>query len=422
MRLGSSYRLLALPVAVTLAACSSDPDVLKSSARPSTTTSSSGGGASADASVDDPEAPDASLTSGGDAAAPPPVVCTPGLTSVQLALTPSPEGPVRAAVTADGGTVVAWAGGGQVHVRRLDGAGNTVGADRSIAGDTVHGVAPMAGAVALLVARSPDVLALVKLDAAGAASFDVTIVGNTDHATVGSQWFDADPQFFSEAGRLAWSGSKLFVYVPIYRHWNDGVSHTGDTLRTFDVDGQPTTGPGWAWGCSHSLDVRLSTDGATQICLSDCYPQKGILLARKTLVSSEPSGTCAGRSDAKLGGLATVKGASWITLASREGRTSRDVALVKIGDSTKRWLTQGSDATSPHLAAFSDGMLAGWKVGGAASVQRLDAQGNPVGAPEAVGSLAFGTGDDFLGWPGGDAGWLVPANGGWKLARFRACE
>lgn len=414
-------------VLIAIAACTADPNALTSgggagsSSSSGGASSSSGSTSSSGSNVGD-DGGTLPGNGGPDGSMPTPPACKPGLTSVPLALTPSPDGPVRAAPMPDGGTVVAWAGGGAIHLRHVDAAGKPVGTDSSVPGNTVHGIAPMTGAVALLVARSPDVLALVKVVDGGTVGFEKVIVGNSNHDTVGSEWFDFQPEFFSESGRLAWDGSKLSVYAPIFRHWPDGISHTGDTLRTFDGDGNVAPGNGWDWGCSHSLDLRLSPDGKKQVCLSDCYPQKGIMIARQDLVSSEPSGNCAGSSDAKLGGLATVGADSWITMASREGRTSRDVALVKLGQTTKHWLTQNGDAEAPHLAPYAKGMLAGWRIGNASTVQALDAQGNPVGAAQDVSSLAFGEGDDFLAWPGGDAGWLAQGNGGFKIARLGACE
>jgi hypothetical protein len=376
------------------------------------------GGRAGDASTDAPPGTKSDGGDGGD----PPTPCKPGLTSVPLALTPNPDGPVRATTTADGGTLVAWGDGGTIHVRNINAAGTTVSADRTVAGTTVHGIAAMPDGVALLVARAPDKLLLVKLGAAGNVVFEKLLSGNSDHAVVGSEWFSYDPTFFAESGRLVWTGSKLIAYMPIFRRWPDNIAHTGDTLRNLDANGNPTGGTGWSWGCSHSLDVRLSADGTVPICLSDCYPEKAIVLGRNSVVSEEPSGNCAGSSNTKLGGLTTVAGASWLTFASSEGRSSRDVVLMKIGDPTKRYLTQGGDASSPHLAAFGNGMVAGWRIGNVATVQRLDTQGNTVGAPENVSATPFGEGDDFLSWPGGDAGWLSSSGNTWKLARLGACD
>ncbi len=410
--------------------CAEDPSELRpgarlrgagetESTRPGDTEEGSTGTSSGTA---EPGSPPGTPAGGGSSGTPAPAACKPGLTTVPLDLSPGANGPVRAAPTADGGTLVAWSGGGKINVRRLDGAGTKVGADRSVNGATVHGIAAMPDGVALLVARAPDVLALVKIADAGTVTFDKPLLGNVDHATVGSEWFEFQPQFFQEAGRLVWTGTQLVSYVPIFRRWPDGIAHTGDQLRRFDASGNPAQGGGWGWGCSHSLDVRLTADGEKQVCLSDCFPQKAILLGKSTVISAEPSGNCSGSSDTRLGGLVTAGGAAWLTFASREGRTSRDVALVKVGDPTKRWLTQATDASAPHLAAFGTGMLAGWRVGNTSTIQRLDAQGNAVGTPENVSTTPFGEGDDFLAWPGGDAGWIAETNGGLKLARVGACD
>ncbi|MEO7093776.1 MAG: hypothetical protein ABI175_11035 [Polyangiales bacterium] len=350
--------------------------------------------------------------------------CTTGLSTVDVATPKGTSGPVYAMAAPTGHTVIAWADGDGVKVRRVDALGATSGLDATIAGTGVHGLAVSGDAVAVLVERAPDVLSFVRVDLTGKPLADVQLTGKSDHAVVGSEWYAYSSTFAADGGRLAWTGSDYVAYFPIFRHWPDGISHTGDTLRTLGLDGV-AQGGGWSWGCSHSLDVRLAP-GGTPVCLSDCYSQKAILFSNSTVISAEPSGNCAGSSNAALGGLVEVSDGFWLTYVSPEGRSSRDVALVKLDKSgapgTPSWLTSDpGDDSAAHLVAFGSGLLAGYRSAGSSWLVQLDATGKTIGAPLSI-TASFRDKDDFFAWPGGDVGWVYPEGSTIHVHRYRACK
>ncbi len=356
--------------------------------------------------------------------------CTAALSFVDVTLPQPAQRPFYAAAAPSGETVFAWSDG-SVHVRRVDVTGATSGLDATIAGEGVHGLAVTADGAALLVARAPDVLAFVRVDAAGAVKADKELTGKSDHATVGSEWYDYNGSFFADGGRLFWNGTAYVANFPIYRRWPDMIAHTGDTLRHLGRDGV-ASGGGWSWGCSHSLDVRLAKSGDSEgvVCLSDCYSQKAILWHNSTVIPPEPTGNCSGTSQAALGGLVAVSDGFWLTYISPTGRQARDVALVKLGKDgkpgTPTWLTTGAaddHSSGAHLAPFAGGLLATYAKGGKSWVLRISLDGGAAGTPGTATELAaeFADKDDFFAWPNGDVGWVHPFAAMMRVYRYRAC-
>ncbi|MFH1845260.1 MAG: hypothetical protein ABIF77_18910, partial [bacterium] len=210
--------------------------------------------------------------------------------------------PVLLSPLADGGSRVAWTDGtGTVHITPLDARDQRAGDDVTLPGDEVRGfVAHDVGATLLL--RRGDTMVLVQVDGHGAAVFERVLAGDNSHGHVGDQWIDS----WSHEGRLAATDTRFAAYFGLTQLWDSG-NHQGDALHYFDIAGT-STGGGWTWGCSHSLDVRLAYSGTTPgpVCLSDCYPGKGIYFDHDTRVFEDPSGNCAGSSDTVLGGLVAV--------------------------------------------------------------------------------------------------------------------
>src|SRR5690349_13784445 len=69
--------------------------------------------------------------------------CTRALTHVDVPLSGSASsGPVYGAATADGSTAFSWSDGKSVFLTRVDAAGKPLGADFSVSGLHVHGLAP----------------------------------------------------------------------------------------------------------------------------------------------------------------------------------------------------------------------------------------------------------------------------------------
>lgn len=393
----------AVALAATFAACAS----LACSGEGDETSSSGGGGASS-----------GGASSGGAA-------CRTSLAS-GLRTSPVPGAPANGrravlAANAAGGSLVAWASGGQVHVSSLDAAGAQARADLVAPGDAPYGVADSGGTVAILTSRAPDFMTFVAFDGAGAVAATKNLVGGGNHATVGVEWFGE----FANTGRLVATDGGFAAYFGIHRRWPDNVGHQGDTLRLLGKDGAPRAGAGWDWGCSHSLDQRLVFDGksAQAMCVSDCYPTKGVLLNnRQAVISDEPSGNCAGKSDSSLGGLARTEAGLAATFVSKSA-TGLDVAFARIDAAgkpgAKTFVTSGAGASRPMLAAFEGGFLAGWESKGKRFLAKLDAAGAAVGAPEEIPG-AWADGSDFVTYPNGDVGWLT-AGASLGVTRLAAC-
>jgi len=321
-----------------------------------------------------------------------------------------------------GGLAVAWRSSAGWRVTPLDATGARAGSDLPVDGLKVYGLAAGADGYAVLVSRAPDYMTFVRMNGAGAVVAKHDLVGGGDHMTVGTEWFGE----FANTGRLVATSTGFAAYFGLHRRWPDGIGHQGDTLRLFTSAGA-TAGSMWGWGCSHSLDQRIDWNGTKvgALCLSDCYPKKAIMLNHnETTVSDEPSGNCSGGVNAALGAVVGDSGGFFAMVLSREGRTSRDVKLVRVGNDaavkSTTWLTTNSDDESgAHLARFGGAMLAGWTAGGSRYLARVDNTGALVGAPETT--TAPSTSHDFIALTTGDAAWASVDGGKLTIVRVRAC-
>ena len=334
--------------------------------------------------------------------------------------------PILAAARDETRSAIAWPGGdGNIHVTPLNGVGRRDGDDAVMAGQSLHGfVAHPDGSGAVLVRRGRS-MTLVGYSADGSISFETETLSAAPASGVGNKWIDD----WTHEGRLVWTGAGYTAYFGHTQQWPDG-NHQGDLLWHYDANGQKISRaeeswPGWDWGCSHSLDVRLAhnaeSDVICPVCLSDCYPQKAILHTHKTLVSSEPSGDCSGGSDALLGGLVVTESGFALTYASKVGRSSRDIALTTIGADgavgKPVWLTDtpGVDEASAHLARYGeDHFLAGWKNDSGLVLAVLDESGSIVDGPTAV-EVDIERRDDFITMSGGDVTWGFAESDGSEL-------
>ncbi len=293
-----------------------------------------------------------------------------------------------------------------------------------VAGSGVLGFAAGPNEFGLLVPRPPDQLVLVRIGATGGSLPETVLIAGGDHAVVGVEWFGE----FALTGRLVRNPNGYSAYSALHRRWPDLIGHQGDQLREVRDDG--TVSAEWTWGCSHSGDQRLfrSAAGLAPICQSDCYPVKGILFNHNgPIISSEPTGNCAGVYGGELGGIAAADGGFWFDYASKEGRPNEDVALVQLSASgtvlSRRWITQtAADESRPQLANFDGALAAGWLAGGERWVQRFDATGAAVGSAETLtASAPFPTDSDWVSQSNGDVVWAFAQGGALQVARLRAC-
>lgn len=335
--------------------------------------------------------------------------------------------PVTLAGLSDGTARVAWSGAGQVHVTPLSASLQRLAPDVTLAGESVRGfVAHDDGSLALLVVRGTGMF-LIKLRADGSVLFETPVVNDAPSDTEGARWVDN----WGHEGRLLFTGQVYVAYFGHTKHFGAMGKHQGDLLISLDAStGAPTGGPaGWAWGCSHSLDVRLAWDGASiaPVCLSDCYRSKGVLMNDSDVLQDEPSGNCSGSSQGELGGLAALSGGGFaVTFSSKEGRTTRDVGFIAIDAQQRKspvvWLTGGTgDESAPHLARYGTGqLLASWKEGSDSKLAVLSTAGAILEGPLTV-PVAVADRDDFARWPSGDVGWASGAGSALRVSRVRAC-
>jgi hypothetical protein len=325
----------------------------------------------------------------------------------------------------DGTSKVAWNdGSGRAHITPLTAADSRAGTDIVVDASEVAGFAAHVEGGTLLVVRD-DVMALHRVDGSGARVFDVQFVGDQPTDVVGNKWIDS----WSDSGRLAWDGSRYAAYFGHTQLWDSG-RHQGDMLRFVDGDGN-VLGGGWDWGCSHSLEVLMGFTGSRDvpICLSDCYPTKGIHFSHRVAeISSEPSGNCLGSSAAQLGGLATVPGGFYHTFTSPEGRASSDVVLVHVDTSSgavvgpKVYLTDTADEgeRDAKLAWYGDHLLVAWTAGTSALFAVVTTGGEFLEGPVDIGQAYDGT-SDFINFSNGDVGWVRGSGSQLEIVRLGIC-
>jgi hypothetical protein len=281
-------------------------------------------------------------------------------------------------------------------------------------GSQVFGVAAGAGDVALLVSRPPDFMTFVRVDMTGTELVKVDLVGGGDHATIGVEWFGE----FAQTGRLAVHKDGTYAaYHALHRRWPDNIGHQGDTLRMLDASGNAVGG--WGWGCSHSLDQRIASgpNGLVPICISDCYPGKGIYFNHQSSeITPDPNADCAGGYSTKLGGLVATdtgfflvyqdaQGGAHLGAFDTSGKATSDRALAVEGSS--------------RLARYGSGMLLGSSGGGGTSLQQLDASGQDVGAPAMVTTPL--PDQDFEGRSDGEVAWASVSGANLSVVRVQTC-
>jgi hypothetical protein len=332
--------------------------------------------------------------------------------------------PVMLAVAPNGSAKVAWSDGSDVHLTPLTAAGERAGDDWLTSGSEARGLVAHDDGAAVLV-RDGDQMAFRLFDSAGSEQASLTLVGDNSHSSDGDRWIDDWPH----NGRLAWSGTQYAAYFGQTGNHGSAGDHQGDHYAFISPTGTREDG-GWDWGCSHSLDERLAHNGGTfaPVCTSDTYPGAGIWFANRVEISNEPSITNVG-GGTKLGGLVPTSDGFYLYFASPEGGSSYDVVFVHVdndGETSGRVLlseTPEVDERFAHLAAYGDGLLAGWGEETDLTLAVVDTSGNVVEGPVAISAQAGGL-DDFASYPNGDAGFAYAGDGASSLevTRVARCE
>ena len=278
------------------------------------------------------------------------------------------------------------------------------------------------GDLFLLASRSPDFMTFFRIGVDGSVLASVDLVGGGDHTVEGIEWFGE----FARTGRLVKTGAGQFAaYFALHRRWPDGIGHQGDTLRLLDANGA-SLGGGWGWGCSHSMDQLLTTSGSTlaPICISDCYPEKGVWFNHsQSMLIDDPSANCAGGYTTVLGGIAGVSDGFWITFG-KQGRSGWDMQLTHLdaAGAVGASVPLGASATGQvRLAGYDGGLLLGSFDGAATTLERRDAAGAPNGSAEVVGGLSLPV-QDMETLTTGEAAWAWTSGASLQIARVQTCR
>ena len=332
-----------------------------------------------------------------------PIAVSPAVTVEGEGWNPPPL-PVILATSPDGRAKVAWTDGSNVHVTPLDAADQRAGDDILVEGTEVRGLVAHDDGSAVLVVRG-DAMVFERLSEAGTVQSSLPLVGGNSHETDGDRWIDDWPH----QGRLAWSGTQYAAYFGQTGNHGSAGDHQGDHYSFISPDGALLDG-GWDWGCSHSLDERLTHNGNTfaPICTSDTYPGAGIWFRNRVEISPEPSIDNMGNGT-KLGGLVPAADGFWLSFTSPENRSSYDVVMIHVDNdgnpSGRVYLTDTSvDEEYSHLAAYGDNLLAAWSTGTELTLAVVNTTGAVLEGPVVVSAQAGGF-DDFATYPSGDVGW-----------------
>ncbi len=360
---------------------------------------------------------------GGDAAPP-----CPDTLGERLSVTPvsgvAGDGPLFAAPVAGGGVVIASHSGSSLTLVEVDQGGQSVGAPVTVSGSEVHGLAVHDDAWAILFARGSDELVLRSVDSSGAERFETRLLGDVSHDVTENEWFGS----MIRDGRLTWTGTQWAAYYTVQRLWSDGVAHYGDQLQLVDDSGAPA-GMIWDWGCSHSMEIRLTHNGTAlgPVCISDCYPVPGgVHFAHDTFIYSDDAGNCGGGYGDHLGGVVPASGAFWIGFSSSDDRPAHHGAVVRVTDDRQvgaiTWLNQGSGIDGLHIGPYGSGLIAGWAEDGADRFRLVDASGELLGEEAVLEGTAIAAASDLFEYENGDVGWVTRGASGVSLVRVRACD
>jgi len=322
-----------------------------------------------------------------------------------MVLAPAPNGHSR----------IAWTDtAGLVHLTPLDERDARQGPDAVTSGNSVRGAVALADRTGVLIQRD-DEMVLVVFDLGGDVLWEHRFIGGASHTEVGDKWIDDWPH----DGRLAWDGTRWIAYFGHNQLWSSG-KHQGDMLAFVSESGERTNG-GWSWGCSHSTDVRLAAEQGVvaPVCLSDCYPQKAIMLNHNTPVMADPTGNCQGTNHAQLGGLARLSDGYGLSHGDAEGSVWWSWLPDAGAPSQPMWVAEGSH---PHLASYLSGQLITWETDSQTWAMTLDKHGTPSSEPSRV-SWRLAPRDDLVRFANGDIGSAgLAADGSVEVLRIRACS
>lgn len=301
------------------------------------------------------------------------------------------------------------------------------GIDVAIEANELRGLATSNNGFAVMIQRGADEMALVGFDENGGKKFDTTIIGNVNHQETWAKYVKRE---WGDYGTLGFYNNQYVAYFGHSMNWGEQGEHQGDLLWFFDTEGNKVGGM-WDWGCSHSLNVRLAfnSNKLGAVCLSDCYPQKAICFNhREAIIHNEPSGNCAGRSNAELGGLVAFEDGFYHTFLSAEGRESKDLAIVKISNNTQVsspiWLTNTPNIqeSNAHLARYGENLLVAFKANEIVKIGLVDKNGNFIKPIEDIAEINFNEETIFENSSSGDVIWAFGEGSNLLMYMARYCN
>ncbi len=316
---------------------------------------------------------------------------------------------------------------GKIRVLGLNRDFSLNGTDVSIDGNELRGLAVSAGDFAVLVQRGTDEMAILGYGFDGVQKFDTTIIGKTDHNVTWAKYIKRE---WGDYGTLGYYNNQYVAYFGHSMNWGESGEHQGDLLWFFDSEGRQNGGL-WDWGCSHSLDVRLAFNSQKlgAVCLSDCYPQKAICFNhRESVIHNEPSGNCAGRSNAVLGGFVAFEDGFYLTFISSEGRQSSDVALAAISNSGvvsgPVWITDTPEVQEDdtHLAVYGENLFVVYRAGGEVKAGIITKSGDIVKGFENFGQVDFNQQTFIETGFGGNPVWVFGNGSELSIYMVRYCN
>lgn len=340
-------------------------------------------------------------------------------------------GRVHASHGPNDGAFIAWKNGSQIEVTRAR-ADGSVATRHTFDGDEIYGFAANDDSYALLIFKQSDILSIVIADHDGTVVEDKILIGDVDHNVEGSEWFG----HLIRDGRLTEGDGRWAAYYTVQRLWPDGIAHYGDQLTILEADGTSAFG-GWDWGCSHSMEVRISHNGQQfgPLCSSDCFPTKGVHYNHRggELWPDEEGSDCAGQYGTSLGASVPTDDGFWLTFTATDDRDSHDVAISRVtgnspGDTL--WLTEDEvDAGNLNSGLYDSDLLVAWTTGATWSSEGTthftlvsDPDGGVVSGPQEIPGARLVNSSDFFLYSNGDVGWAQSsADNEVELARLTIC-
>jgi len=329
----------------------------------------------------------------------------------------------------NGEAKVAWmdSTGYRIHITPLDRNFKRKGKDVILNGQRIRDMLAHDDGAAALILRDGG-FHLTRVSEKGEVRFDPRLIGLTSHDM--------------HQGRIAFNGKTYGTYFGVQQNFGPiKGTHQGDALVTVAGDGE--TKVHWSWGCSHSIDMRLTYVNGKLIplALTDAYPAPGMWFNHSVTQVTYENGSTNGYVSARIGGM--VEFGDHMVIAYTTEKLGRwEAALAAFQKKgpykrvTPRWLTDTPDQTEANIkiAKYGKNLLISWEdlkggkrffrlydfdvVSSKGDGKELSMNARPLGEPEAL-PVAIGPIDDFRSLSNGDVVWAAAWGDAHKLRIIR---